>query len=103
MSFDRVDDPCVSLCNAFACAFLCCAAADAVSSTASRDRTIGIAIGIIFAIGTIVGVALLATTSSSVWTGRGFQAVSNARYIPVVVVCGAIFMLMAFSSAAQQK
>ncbi len=99
----HVRDPCLDCLNALSCLFLCCAAVDTVSHTASNDRTIGIALGIIFAIATIVGAALLATTSSNVWTERGFYAVSNARYIPFVVVGGGIFTLLAFSAAAQKN
>ena len=98
-------DPCVDLCAAVGCAMCCSTTANCIGETAGRDRTVGIALGIILGLGTIAGVVLLATTSSTVvnrWTGT-YQVISNARYIPVMVIGGGLFTLLAFASAANAK
>ena len=105
-----MSDPCAELCVDVATICCVCAAADACARAGgaggpSCGRVSSFALGVILLTGIVVGSVFLARTQSYVcdrWTGQ-WHIVSNARYIPVVVIFGGIAALLCFGAAVDDS
>ena len=95
------DASCVNVC-ADAGGEACCqqCMGDACSAMIP-GRDVGIAVGVLFLLGTIVAIYMLATTSSSYenpFTGVR-SMVTNARFIPSVLIGGLMISVIGFFGA----